>query len=392
MRKTLSLLPLLLFVSLNALALSSSKVNNLLGIPLFGKDGWKEEPVAIGERLHIRLESTVVSGNPVYSGYTRTKSLGSTLQQIVIRCRLTNSGRTSIDSVQLVYMNKGDNQGASEKKFEKAFRENAKAIDSRLRNALGNPRHHRGASLWQLDDNTILTFENERNEYLMVTIARQGRDDQLSENQLRQQERRAIKRTDFTDNLATNNFGDCYIRSVPMVNQGDKGYCGPATLERCLLYYGITAYDMHSLAQLCDTTASGGTLIRQIHDESRKILRRYGLDLKSRELTMDAVAKVINKGHLIFWSHYYGNAINQRLSDNTAMRQHQTVNKWEKIIRKQHRLDKANGAHISLIIGYNRKTQEIAVSDSWGNNFNVRWLPIEDAVRITIGSIDVVTP
>ena len=392
MRKSLSMFLLLLALSLNALALSPSKVNNLLGIPLFGKAGWKEEPVAIGERLHIRLESTVVNGNPVYSGYTHTKSLGCTLQQIIIRCRLTSSGRSTIDSVQLVYTNKGDSRNGGGKNFEKAFREDAKAIDKRLRNALGNPGHHRGASVWQLDSSTLLSFENERNEYLMVTISRQGRDDELSDNQLRQQERRAIKRTDFSENLETNSFGDCFIRSVPMVNQGNKGYCGPATLERCLLYYGITAYDMHSLAQICDTSAGGGTLLRQIHDESRKILRRYGLDLKTRDLTMDSIAKVINQGHLIFWSHYYGNAINQRLSDNTAMRQHQTAAKWEKIIRKQRRLGKENDAHISLIIGYNRKTQEIAVSDSWGNNFSLRWLPLEDAARITIGSIDVVTP
>ena len=34
-----------------------------------------------------------------------------------------------------------------------------------------------------------------------------------------------------------------------MVDQGQKGYCVPATVERVLRYYGINDLNMHQLAE-----------------------------------------------------------------------------------------------------------------------------------------------
>lgn len=54
------------------------------------------------------------------------------------------------------------------------------------------------------------------------------------------------------DQLRTNPAGDKWITSVPMVDQGPKGYCAVATGERVLRYYGKDA-DQHELAQACQT-------------------------------------------------------------------------------------------------------------------------------------------
>ena len=35
--------------------------------------------------------------------------------------------------------------------------------------------------------------------------------------------------------------------------------------------------------------------------------------------------------------------------------------------------------HLNLITGYNRKTNEIAISDSWGNEYKESWVPLEEA-------------
>lgn len=51
--------------------------------------------------------------------------------------------------------------------------------------------------------------------------------------------------------------GDVWIAGVPMVDQGQKGYCVPATLERELRYLGLRA-DMHELALALQTKYRGG--------------------------------------------------------------------------------------------------------------------------------------
>ena len=39
--------------------------------------------------------------------------------------------------------------------------------------------------------------------------------------------------------------------------------------------------------------------------------------------------------------------------------------------------------HICMIIGYNEETQELAVSDSWGPNYELRWVHIDIAKAVT---------
>lgn len=67
---------------------------------------------------------------------------------------------------------------------------------------------------------------------------------------------RADKKRDFKAGVKREENGDVYISGVPMVDQGDKGYCATATVERCLKYYGIENVDMHKIAELCGTGAA----------------------------------------------------------------------------------------------------------------------------------------
>jgi len=39
--------------------------------------------------------------------------------------------------------------------------------------------------------------------------------------------------------------------------------------------------------------------------------------------------------------------------------------------------------HICMIIGYNEETQELAVSDSWGPAYELRWVHIDIAKAVT---------
>ncbi len=45
--------------------------------------------------------------------------------------------------------------------------------------------------------------------------------------------------------------------------------------------------------------------------------------------------------------------------------------------------DTGSDGHICLIIGYNKKTGEIAISDSWGPHFAERWIQASQAQRVS---------
>jgi hypothetical protein len=46
--------------------------------------------------------------------------------------------------------------------------------------------------------------------------------------------------------------------------------------------------------------------------------------------------------------------------------------------------------HLCLIVGYNKETDEIAVSDSWGPRFELRWITAEEANAVSNGRFYVI--
>ena len=52
--------------------------------------------------------------------------------------------------------------------------------------------------------------------------------------------------------------GDVIVSKIPMIDQGPKGYCVPATLARIGQHYGVDI-SMHEIAMIADSTSGGGT-------------------------------------------------------------------------------------------------------------------------------------
>jgi hypothetical protein len=67
------------------------------------------------------------------------------------------------------------------------------------------------------------------------------------------------------------------IEGVPMVNQGSKGYCAVASLERVIRYYGADI-DMHDLANLANTY--GGTDPNEMKTTVRNVARKLSMTSK----------------------------------------------------------------------------------------------------------------
>jgi len=152
--------------------------------------------------------------------------------------------------------------------------------------------------------------------------------------------------------------GDVFLQ-VPMVDQGPKGYCAPATLTRVVQYYGHQT-TMNEMAAMMETQGDGGTLVTDVLDGVRKVTRRLRLSFKEEDLPgkdkldnqrrLDrwvdtAIIAYIDNGNPIFW----------------------TV-----------------PMHQRLIIGYNAATREILSSDSWGQKGYDR-MPYVEAAKQTEG-------
>lgn len=218
--------------------------------------------------------------------------------------------------------------------------------------------------------------------------------------------------------------GDIVIANIPMVDQGQKGYCAAAVTERLLRYYG-RSLDQHEIAQLARTSAASGTnpdqmvaALRQIGDETKMdVTVLQDFDVREFEKTVadyNRAAKHAKKPTVEFMIRD-GDAITiispadayhemetdllreVRVKRDGSMQQFKAsitkyINNgaplaWGCIVGKvpEKPETKGLGGHMRLIIGYNDQTREVLYSDTWGNGHELKRLPLPDAWMITLG-------
>lgn len=73
--------------------------------------------------------------------------------------------------------------------------------------------------------------------------------------------------------------GDVYVDNIPMVDQGAKGYCVAASIERILRYYGHPI-DEHRIAQIAATSAKNGTNNEGMSQALKEISKELNLERK----------------------------------------------------------------------------------------------------------------
>ncbi|MEM6821890.1 MAG: hypothetical protein AAF558_08135, partial [Verrucomicrobiota bacterium] len=129
------------------------------------------------------------------------------------------------------------------------------------------------------------------------------------------------------------------------------------------------------------------------------IARSYNrkLDGVKHSLDADDLADYIDKGLPLMWAVYadsllYKNTINERSYQRTQV---EDWDKWKSYLDKQRDAVETmkglrQGPHVCMIIGYNEETGEIATSDSWGPEFEERWMTVEEAEAITQGSLQII--
>jgi hypothetical protein len=237
---------------------------------------------------------------------------------------------------------------------------------------------------------------------------------------------RSGKAGDYKSNVKRNDEGDVYVANVPMVDQGDKGYCSVATAERVLRYFGQNI-DEHEIAQMAATSAEGGTstkamisavetigkkcrlgkreIVTKISgwgdgEERLKEYNKAAKRMKQPELNLMDYIKVEGNSR-IFHIGEMERAMDAKVLKAMSMRDKSGYNRFIKGVREQTMrgvplfwsvrlgvypeagIPQAAGGHMRLIIGYNEEKGEIIYTDSWGAGHERKHMPDDWAWTIT---------
>ncbi|HAV12533.1 MAG TPA: hypothetical protein DCX06_03400 [Opitutae bacterium] len=379
-------------------------INHLLGIPLL-KDNllWDDTDGEVADRLNWPNESRT-STQSSYRSYPR-KEYRILASRPYSAALYGDQGKAH--NISIVFANKGDFKFSPEptdseiSDMEQAIEADLKQIESLLTQQLGDPdRQQFGAGRgikqliqrWDWKGHAFL-LASQDGEYvnlkIMTTAAadNKGRGEKLSD---------AALRSLTTEKLIQRDNGDVVVGDIPMVNQGPKGYCVPATFERYLRYMQIPA-DMYILAMAGQTQVGGGTYLNEIIDSISGYISSQSRSMKEYQepIKIRTVQKYIDKGLPIIWTMFSSSAYNKYSNQRTIDRQQVTDwESWEKRVKSEARSLELNrdilAGHACLIIGYNKETDEIAVSDSWGPTYRERWISVEQAEQVSQGSIYVI--
>ena len=243
----------------------------------------------------------------------------------------------------------------------------------------------------------------------------------------------AVRKKRIAENVLRDPRGDVYVTGIPMVDQGQKGYCAVATAERVLRYYGVEI-DEHEIALAAGTSAEDGTSTLAMKRSVERIGRRCQLgtvvcygdfekSVEERIANLGNEVKAYNKqakkmkrepiadsdyirreGGTIYYDPAAVDArmdveVLKEMKVNGPQKSEYTAflrNVREQVAKgiplywgvtlgvyPEPGLMQANGGHMRLIVGYNDVKKEILYSDSWGAGHELKRMPADWAWTIS---------
>ena len=176
--------------------------------------------------------------------------------------------------------------------------------------------------------------------------------------------------------------GDAYVSGVPMVDQGDKGYCVVAACQRLFGYMHIPV-DQHELAQVAGTDATRGTNSGDMEDALKKIDSRFKVNYKPLAYRLRSGGMGVP----------YGNRINEIDSAKFSKVVQEYTGKGVPLLwalelgrfpEEPSNAAQGGGGHMRLIIGTNAKTGELLFTDSWGAGHELKRMKMNDAFQASM--------
>lgn len=391
----------------------ASSLNDAISSKLFSEEAplWEEDAADVAKRLGWPKESKTEYSSSYR--YYPNKKYGF-LNAHPFSATLYGDENGNVASLSLVFANKGDSMSnvgrgvdhftpkgdfSPPKDLNDAIDQDADRIIKSLSALLSDPTkerygeargQRRNVFRWDWNEHSFI-LSKEDGEYVSLSLVpKEVADNEGKVGRVSDQELRSY----LAENVVREENGDVYISNIPMVDQGPKGYCAPATFERAMRYMSVPA-DMYLLATVATGEGSEGTNTSKLANEAKNIIRSKARRIKELNLKGDLnvkkLSKYIDKGIPVLWQmrslQKYNDIANQRTQQRSSVEDWQ---KWateiqaeaEEAIEKDE-LSIEDRHHICMVIGYNAETNELAVSDSWGEQFELRWIHADVCEAVT---------
>ncbi len=188
-----------------------------------------------------------------------------------------------------------------------------------------------------------------------------------------------VQRMELLQRVKKTAEGDVYISSVPMVDQGQKGYCVAASCQRLFEYMRIPC-DQHEMAKLVSIDAGSGADITTMQKSLAKIDGAFNVTFKplvnpeqyyyngkrrvSEKEFLSIIKEYTDKGVPLLW----GLLLGQKPEDPPLPNGGQV-----------------SGGHMRMVIGYNLAKNQVLFTDSWGAGHELKRMTLLDAYDVTLG-------
>ncbi len=195
------------------------------------------------------------------------------------------------------------------------------------------------------------------------------------------QQRGGTGRSELTGRVEKDAEGDVFIDGIPMVDQGDKGYCVVASAQRLFEYYGISC-DQHQIAQIAGTDAAQGTSSLAMMNALQKIDSHFRTRFKGlMALYTDGQLRDMRSQDPVDLREF-GKQIHKYIDDGIPLLWSLELGQFPESppLREQ-----TSGGHMRLVIGYNDSSGQLLFSDSWGAGHELKRMKIDDAFQATHG-------
>lgn len=343
---------------------------------------------------------------------------GSDVGEIVVR-----GSDGAVGTVAISIYNRGDDEEIKRDEFLERFRKWKSVLDEKI-DERAHERDRAGAVdikgwTWRKGDSAFLlesswNKDENRAEFIRLRAT--------SVSGARHGGGKITRRSTLDDNVKTDEHGFVWIDSVPMVDQGTKGYCVVATVERVARYYGIEI-DQHEMAQLANTSGNGGTSGKEMEDAFKRVTgkihartlklvdfddRQFEKDLrdynraakKAGAWTMDKDPDEWIINPVWFWSKADPEIFREVKADQNGFRFFKGKIEdyidqgvplcWTLFLGmfREGDLPQQWGGHMRMIIGYNYDDPEmpkIYYTDSWGEGHSCKTMRLDEAWCMTMG-------
>ena len=359
------------------------------------------------------------------------------------------AGHAQLSGVQISIYNRGDAGDLDQKRFEALVGQSKAALDA----LTGVPSAERGVDngsavqsrglVWLAPQSRYLlewsaTPENKvqgiayRAEFIRLKITPQHDQPKTFLDQLRagstatagSARPTTVRASELPARLVKDPDGGERLPDIPMVDQGQKGYCVTAAAERVLRYYGVDV-DQNELAQIANTDTEGGTSTEAMVAALKKLAGRFKVNVitefeptysdfiheiddynrvarntpKAEGATL-IDTRVTPLSYEVVFTQMKGDVLRDaRTKLNPAYMtrfEHDVQSRLERgipllwsvtlgLLPEEKLPMQVRGGHMRLIVGYNAKTKEIYYSDTWGIGHELKKMSLANAWTITTG-------